>query len=531
VKPSGEIIPYWLEVDVLPNGTVFTEGTITVPTTWGPNQTIWVNEDIEVAQGASLTILPGTKVWLTGAGDELRIAGGLSILGSGLAEVELGASAAFGSAGVLSAIVVETGGTCTIEHATLATLGRITLASDIASFSLSSSEVFFSDADGLAGIQTHPQQTQTSSLSECTLRNAVELKLARAEVSDCSIYQRLSGLGDYPLILVDRGPTSISGTTLRFLKLGIDTVPQSSKSGLTVTLNLVGGTTLEGVGEENVTGLSLQHRCNATVQSAFIKEGLATGIEANAGATLKLRNSVLWASDVCMLAGSGSLVNLGVMLPDESCSPGEPGCDPGRNTIRHPIQDCHQICIQQVPLICEGIEINSLFHAARVFNRTSAPIWAHGNCWGACLCPEEYFIGSPTYFDVWDPDPDFACPACVCRAQDCVGNPGGGFSVVAGEADGDQVDSDYVIDANPVFSDKCTISRSGENSAQRVRSAAVYDVLGRRMRTLAVENAGGRLSIVWNGKEESGRRAAAGVYFIRLSEPAREVTFKVIKLR
>lgn len=529
VKPSGQIIPYWLEVDVVPGTTVFREGSITVPTTWGPNETIWVNEDIEVAAGATLTIREGTRVWVTGAGDEVRIFGSLIVLGSELDPVELSATATYGGSGTIAGVFVETGGTCTIEYAELTKLGRFTLGSNIGGFTLSHSDVVFSDADGLAGIQTHVQQTQAAALSDCLIRNAVELKLARAAVTNCSIHQRLSGLGDYPLILVDRGLTTISNTLLTFLKLGIDTQPQSSKSGFTVALNLDAGTTFFGLGGENVTAISLQHGCNAVVRSTHMEEGLATGIEANNGASLVLRESRLSAPDVCILAASGSVVNLGVMLPDESCTPGHPGCDPGHNIIRHPDQDCLPICIQQAPPVCEGTEIHPLFHATRVFNRSSSPVWAHGNCWGPCTCSGEYFIGSLVYFDVRDPS--FACDPCPCLPIFCQGGPGGGFSVVAGNGSDDLEPCEYAIDATPVFSERCTITRTGGAWVHRIRAAAVYDVAGRRVRDLAAQTTDGQTAIVWDGREESGRRAAAGVYFIRVAEASREVTFKVIKLR
>jgi hypothetical protein len=528
VGPSGEIIPYWLEVDVIPDGITFTSGSITGTVEWGPNQVYWINEDIVVAEDASLTILPGTKVWLTGAGDEVSVSGSLSIQGSELTSVEMAATTAFGGSGSLQAITVENGGTCSIDHASLTTLGQIVLADNIAGFSLSNSDVTFSDTDVLAGIQSNPIQTQTSSINGCTIRNAVVLKLANAVVSDCDIHQRLSGLGEHPLILVDRGVTSISATNLSFLKLGIDTQPQSSKSGNTVYLETTQGNYLYGIGQQNVTGVSIQLGCSASIQSTFIKNGFTTGIEINSGGALTLRESEIHASDVCVLAAKGSSVDLGLMLPDENCTPGEPGCDPGRNEIRSPNQDCVAICVDPDPLTCQGTETQPNLSATRVFNRTSSPIWAHGNCWGPCNCPGEYFVGSPVYFDVWDPAPDWACDLCPCLSILC---PTGGFSFIAGDgADGSE-SSDYMIDANPIFFERCVVSRAGNDWVHSLREVAVYDVLGRRVRSLGIENGGGRPSIVWEGRGDSGRRAAAGVYFIRISEASRQVTFKVIKLR
>jgi hypothetical protein len=45
---------------------------------------------------------------------------------------------------------------------------------------------------------------------------------------------------------------------------------------------------------------------------------------------------------------------------------------------------------------------------------------------------------------------------------------------------------------------------------------AVYDVLGRRVRVLAVESARGWHEAEWNGRDDTGRIAATGSYFVRL---------------
>lgn len=61
---------------------------------------------------------------------------------------------------------------------------------------------------------------------------------------------------------------------------------------------------------------------------------------------------------------------------------------------------------------------------------------------------------------------------------------------------------------------------------------AVYDLQGRRIATLAQgEQAAGRHSLSWDGRDSSGRQVAAGVYFVRLESSAVTETRKVTLLR
>jgi hypothetical protein len=61
---------------------------------------------------------------------------------------------------------------------------------------------------------------------------------------------------------------------------------------------------------------------------------------------------------------------------------------------------------------------------------------------------------------------------------------------------------------------------------------AVYDLSGRQVRALA----NGRLTpgshrFTWDGRDERGRRAPGGVYFVRLATAARKVETKLVKMR
>jgi hypothetical protein len=66
---------------------------------------------------------------------------------------------------------------------------------------------------------------------------------------------------------------------------------------------------------------------------------------------------------------------------------------------------------------------------------------------------------------------------------------------------------------------------------QRVQ-LAVYDVNGRRVRTLVAEElAPGSFEAAWDGRDAAGRRVGAGVYFARLVTRDADVSRKIVRLR
>jgi hypothetical protein len=61
---------------------------------------------------------------------------------------------------------------------------------------------------------------------------------------------------------------------------------------------------------------------------------------------------------------------------------------------------------------------------------------------------------------------------------------------------------------------------------------AVYDVLGRRLRTLRSGTlAAGEQRVIWDGRREGGARAAGGLYFIRVAVGGERWTMKVVAVR
>jgi len=67
----------------------------------------------------------------------------------------------------------------------------------------------------------------------------------------------------------------------------------------------------------------------------------------------------------------------------------------------------------------------------------------------------------------------------------------------------------------------------GEN----VVSLGVFDISGRLVRTLAVDNSSPATRILWDGKADGGRRLASGVYFVRVVAGQQTFTKKAVLIR
>jgi len=79
---------------------------------------------------------------------------------------------------------------------------------------------------------------------------------------------------------------------------------------------------------------------------------------------------------------------------------------------------------------------------------------------------------------------------------------------------------------NPSLEVRCTLPQAG-----RV-CLSVYDLSGRLLATLADEDQGAGLFVrTWDGKNDSGVEAAAGVYLIRLATKYHAISRKVILIR
>jgi hypothetical protein len=84
---------------------------------------------------------------------------------------------------------------------------------------------------------------------------------------------------------------------------------------------------------------------------------------------------------------------------------------------------------------------------------------------------------------------------------------------------------------NP-FNPSTRITYEVEDGARGTVNLAIYDVTGARVRTLVDGPAGaGVHAVTWDGRNERGEAVGSGVYFYRLSTPARTLTRKMVLLK
>ncbi len=80
---------------------------------------------------------------------------------------------------------------------------------------------------------------------------------------------------------------------------------------------------------------------------------------------------------------------------------------------------------------------------------------------------------------------------------------------------------------NPVTEIRFDLARDGHVLLE------IYDVSGRRVRTLVNEHrvAGANQRVVWDGLDDSGRRAPSGVYLYRLGTQEAQATRKMVLMQ
>lgn len=93
------------------------------------------------------------------------------------------------------------------------------------------------------------------------------------------------------------------------------------------------------------------------------------------------------------------------------------------------------------------------------------------------------------------------------------------------------VDTLIAIEAYPnPFAERTTIVAKLGRAAVDVE-AAIYDIMGRRIRSFAGSTDGQRLEFVWGGLDDAGREVANGVYFVVVTTPNQRISHKLVRMR
>ncbi len=93
------------------------------------------------------------------------------------------------------------------------------------------------------------------------------------------------------------------------------------------------------------------------------------------------------------------------------------------------------------------------------------------------------------------------------------------------------VDTLITIEAYPnPFSERTTVVAKLGSAAPEVE-AAIYDVMGRRIRTFTGRTAGERWEFVWEGRDDAGREVANGVYFVVVKTAHQRISRKLVRMR
>jgi C1A family cysteine protease len=151
--------------------------------------------------------------------------------------------------------------------------------------------------------------------------------------------------------------------------------------------------------------------------------------------------------------------------------------------------------------------------AYHVFNLSSSPVDADYNYWGD-VCPQAAWFGGLVDYTPWTDESHTGV------YTECTGVPdwGGERAYASGN---------FPNPFNPKTAIRYTVPAPG--GAVRL---TVYDLRGRKVRTLVDENKGaGDYLAVWRGRDDGGRELGSGVYFYRMEIGDYRVERKMVLLK
>ena len=83
---------------------------------------------------------------------------------------------------------------------------------------------------------------------------------------------------------------------------------------------------------------------------------------------------------------------------------------------------------------------------------------------------------------------------------------------------------------NP-FLDQVSLRLSFPSGTSGLVEAEVFDLSGRRVRTVVEQHAGGPVDVVWDGRDDRGSELGSGVYFYRVHAGDRDWEGRMVRLR
>lgn len=94
-------------------------------------------------------------------------------------------------------------------------------------------------------------------------------------------------------------------------------------------------------------------------------------------------------------------------------------------------------------------------------------------------------------------------------------------------------DPGYFLNVQPNPFRKCALISTNLPPGGKGADLELYDITGRLVRTFKTgpAPAGGPVNLTWDGTDDRGRAAAAGVYFLRLRSGPGTIVQKIIRIR
>lgn len=532
------VLPYEYRFQTLPASVNYLSSPITSAVVLQAEQSYWINGNLVIQVGGSLTIHPGVQVYFCDEEAKITVNGGtLSIAGTAASPVEFLPSNLPGDTNTTYAGLSALGGGL-IEAEHWIVNGALQLTASSATVRIANSALYMPDDDDNAIVLDVENAANNPVFEDCLITRVNRIRLdsaetgAVAEVTGSTFVQRGTFQSPLsmppPLLSTIKGELRISESYLYFLGTGAQIgekymphVPEA-EIGPGVVINPLESATAPECGLKargNAIVSVHDSKIERTLGSSAI--WIATGVKVWDAAHVDL-----WGNDIhgCNYGlinyAKNGLVDL---------QPG-PGQEP--NFIAPYVRDAD--CWQRPPGgDCE--RDYSQVDMVRVYNTIrlpAPPIAAAGNLWGTCeaagepwdldcMCASAFFPPDATRVSYVPWEPAVGEHAMIA----CANSPGSGEFFLGSQAPSPEPEGAW---PNPFNGTICFRFRAGGAAGV----LEVFDILGRRVTDLKGRlNANGDQEFVWEGRNAEGAPVSSGVYLYRLTEPRRTTQGKVVYVK